>query len=61
LVKITQALKTEFSEARVVDARKPHAFDNLPAVVEQQKPESNPWVVPVGAIAFGTAVTLVAD
>jgi hypothetical protein len=61
LVQITQALKNEFTDARVVDARKTHAFDNLPAVVEQQKPESSPWVVPVGAIAFGTAVSLVAD
>lgn len=41
--------------------RKKSRFDNLPAVVEQQKPESSPWVVPVGAIAFGTAVSLVAD
>jgi type I restriction-modification system DNA methylase subunit len=61
LIEVTKALKSEFAHSRVVDARKTHAFENLPAVVEQQKMESNAWIVPVGAIAFGTAATLVAD
>jgi type I restriction-modification system DNA methylase subunit len=61
LIEVTKALKSEFGHSRVVDARKTHAFENLPAVVEQQKLDTNSWVVPVGAIAFGTAASLVAD
>ncbi len=61
LIQLTQALKTEFTNTRIVDARKPHAYENLPAVVEQQTPESSPWMIPVGAIAFGAAASLVAD
>ncbi len=61
LVQVTHKLMAEFTQARVVDARKNRAFDNLPAAVEQQKPESSPWVIPVGAIAFGTAASLVVD
>lgn len=61
LVQVTQALKSEFAYSRFVDARKPRAYEDLPAIVEQQKNESSPWVVPACAIAFGTAATLVAD
>ena len=61
LVQLTKAFKTEFSHPRIVDARKAPQFENLPAVTESQKPENSPWVVPVGAIAFGTAMSLVAD
>jgi hypothetical protein len=61
LVQVTKSLKAEFTQTRFVDARKTHAFEELPAIVEQQKAESSPWVIPVGAIAFGTAVSLVAD
>ena len=61
LTEVTKALKSEFAQSRVVDARKTHAFENLAPVVEQQKMEVNSWIVPVGAIAFGTAATLVVD
>jgi len=61
LVQVTKALKAEFAQTRFVDARKVHTFEELPAIVEQQKNESSPWVLPVSAIAFGTAVSLVAD
>lgn len=61
LVQLTKALKAEFAHARFVDARKAHAFEDLSAIVEQQKNESSPWVIPVSAIAFGTAMTWVAD
>jgi uncharacterized membrane protein YheB (UPF0754 family) len=61
LIQVTKALKAEFTNTRFVDARKTQAFENLPPVVEQQTHESSPWVIPVSAIAFGTAVSLVAD
>jgi hypothetical protein len=61
LIEVTKALKSEFAHSRVVDARKTHAFENLPGVVEEQKMESHSWIVPVGAIAFGTAASLVVD
>ena len=61
LIQVTKGLKAEFTNARIVDARINHSLENLPNVVEQQKPESSPWVIPVGAIALGTAVSLVAD
>lgn len=61
LIEVTKALKSEFAHSRLVDARKNHAFENLPAMVEQQKMETNSWIIPVGAIAFGTAASLVAD
>lgn len=61
LVQVTKALKAEFSHPRFVDARKTHAFENLPPIVQEQVQETSPWVIPVSAIAFGTAVSLVAD
>jgi hypothetical protein len=61
LAQLTKAFKAEFGQTRIVDARKAPAFENLPVVIESQKPESSPWVIPVGAIAFGTAMSLVAD
>jgi hypothetical protein len=61
LVQLTKAFKAEFVQPRIVDARKAPQFENLPAVTESQKPESSPWVIPVGAIALGTAMSLVAD
>jgi hypothetical protein len=61
LIELTKALQSEFAHSRVLDARKTHAFENLPAVVEQQKMETNSWIVPIGAIALGTAASLVAD
>lgn len=61
LVQMSKALKAEFDQTRIVDARLTRLTENLPAVIAQQKPETNPWVVPVGAIAFGAAATLVAD
>jgi hypothetical protein len=61
LVQLTKSFKAEFVHPRIVDARKAPQFENLPAVTASQKPESSPWVLPVGAIAFGTAMTLVAD
>lgn len=61
LIEFTQRMKSEFTNPRVVDARKQNAFENLPHVAEQQKDETKPWLLPVGAIALGTAVTLVAD
>lgn len=61
LIQVTKALKAEFTPTCFVDARKNHAFETLPPIVEQQKNDANPWVIPVSAIAFGTAVSLVAD
>lgn len=61
LVQVTKTLKSEFTQPRFVDARKTHAFEALPPIVDQQKNESSPWVIPVSAIAFGAAVSLVAD
>jgi hypothetical protein len=61
LAQLTKGFKAEFAQSRIVDARKAPPFENLPVVIESQKPESSPWVLPVGAIAFGTAMSLVAD
>jgi hypothetical protein len=61
LVQLTKAFKAEFIHPRIVDARKAPEFENLPAVDESQKPEQRPWVIPVGAVAFGAAAALVVD
>ena len=61
LLQMTQALKSEFGPFRIVDARMQHQMQNLPALTETQVPEANTWVIPVGAIALGAAVSLAAD
>jgi hypothetical protein len=61
LVPLTKALQKEFSHPRIIDARKAPEFENLPAVIENQKPESSPWALPISAVAFGTAAALVVD
>ncbi len=61
LVPMTKALQKEFTHLRIIDARKAPEFENLPAVIESQKPESNPWALPVSAVAFGAAAALVVD
>jgi hypothetical protein len=61
LLQMTKALKAEFGPLRIIDARLQHQMQTLPALTESQVPEANTWVVPVGAIAFGAAVSLAAD
>mgnify|MGYP000081159779 FL=1 len=61
LVQLTKTLQKEFSHPRIIDARKAPEFENLPAVIESQKPESSPWAIPISAVAFGTAAALVVD
>jgi hypothetical protein len=61
LVQLTKALQLEFAHPRIIDARKAPEFENLPAVIETQKPESSPWALPISAVAFGTAAALVVD
>ncbi len=61
LVPLTKALQKEFSQPRIIDARKAAEFENLPSVIESQKPESSPWALPISAVAFGTAAALVVD
>ena len=57
----TKALREEFGHIRNVDARRPRAIEGLPAVVAEQKPETRPWAIPVGAVALGAAVTLAVE
>ena len=61
LLQMTQALKSEFGPLRIIDARLQHPMQNLSALTEKQVPEANTWVIPVGAIALGAAVSLAAD
>ncbi len=61
LLQFTKALRTEFGPIRIVDARRPRLVEGLPAVVAEQKPESSPWAIPVGAVALGAAVTLAVE
>lgn len=61
LLQMTKALKSEFGHLRIIDARLQHPMQNLSALSEKQTPESNTWVVPVGAIALGAAVSLAVD
>ncbi len=61
LVQLTKTFKQEFSHPRIIDARKAPEFENLPAVIESQQPESSPWAIPISAVAFGTAAALVVD
>jgi len=61
LLQMTKALKAEFGPLRIIDARLQHQMQTLPALTESQVPEANTWVVPVGAIAFGAAVSMAAD
>jgi hypothetical protein len=61
LLQMTKSLKSEFGRLRIIDARLQHPMQNLTALSEKQKPETNTWVVPVGAIALGTAVSLAVD
>ena len=61
LLQMTKSLKAEFGPLRIIDARLQHQMQTLPALTESQVPEANTWVVPVGAIAFGAAVSLAAD
>lgn len=61
LLQMTKALKAEFGPLRIIDARLQHQMQTLPALTENQVPEANTWVVPIGAIALGAAVSLAAD
>jgi hypothetical protein len=61
LLQMTKALKAEFGPLRIVDARLQHQMQTPSAVTENQKPEAGTWVIPVGAIALGAAVSLAAD
>lgn len=61
LIQVTKDLRAEFGHIRIVDARRPRAIEALPAVVAEQKPESSPWALPVGAVALGAAVTLAVE
>jgi hypothetical protein len=61
LLQMTKTLKAEFGPVRIIDARLQRQMQTLPAVTESQVPEASTWVVPVGAIAFGAAVSLAAD
>ncbi len=61
LLLFTKALREEFGHIRIVDARRPRAIEGLPAVVAEQKPETRPWAIPVGAVALGAAVTLAVE
>ncbi len=61
LLQFTKALRTEFGPIRIVDARRPRLVEGLAAVVPEQKPESSPWAIPVGAVALGAAVTLAVE
>lgn len=61
LLQFTKALRAEFGHIRIVDARRPRATEGLPAVVAEQKTESRPWAIPVGAVALGAAVTLAVE
>ncbi len=61
LVQLTKTFQKEFSHPRIIDARKTPEFENLPAVIENQKSESNPWAISISAVAFGAAAALVVD
>jgi hypothetical protein len=61
LVTMTKALQKEFAHPRIIDARKAPEFENLPAMIESQKSDSNPWALPISAVAFGAAAALVVD
>jgi len=61
LLQFTKSLRAEFGHIRIVDARRPRLSEGLPAVVAEQKPESSPWAIPVGAVALGAAVTLAVE
>jgi hypothetical protein len=58
---MTKALQKEFAHPRIIDARKAPEFENLPAMIESQKSDSNPWALPISAVAFGAAAALVVD
>jgi hypothetical protein len=61
LLQMTKALKAEFGPLRIIDARLQTQMQASPALTESQKPETHPWVIPVGAIALGAAVSLATD
>lgn len=61
LLQMTKQLRAEFGHIRIVDARRARAIEALPAVVAEQKPQSSPWALPVGAVALGAAVTLAVE
>jgi hypothetical protein len=61
LLQMTQTLKSEFGAIRIIDARLRHQMQNLQALTQKQATEANTWVIPVGAIALGAAVSLAVD
>jgi len=61
LLQMTQTLKSEFVAIRIIDARLRHQMQNLQALTQKQATEANTWVIPVGAIALGAAVSLAVD
>ena len=61
LLQMTKALKYEFGQIRIIDARLKHPMQKLDALTEKQTPEADSWVIPVGALALGAAVSLAAD
>jgi len=61
LVQMTKALKSEFGQIRIIDARLKHPMQSLNALSEKQTPQADNWVLPVGALALGAAVSLAVD
>lgn len=61
LIQVSKDLRAEFGHIRIVDARRQRPIEALSAVVAEQKPESSPWALPVGAVALGAAVTLAVE
>jgi hypothetical protein len=61
LLQMTKALKSEFGQVRIIDARLKHPMQSLNALTEKQSPEAGSWVLPVGALALGAAVSLAVD